>query len=192
MKLIYDLPKGSSYHVVNGKNKLHRFYIAWKNIFERCYSAEFHMKNPSYIGCVMCDDWLYASKFKKWFDANSVDGWQIDKDLLTKDNKMYSPKYCRFVPQSLNALFTGSGKSKGLSPKGVCRHKNGKYIASMRVSGVIKHLGYYHSEDDAKDAYLKAKKEHVLSVLPSYLNLGVCHDLIKSIELRVSEKSSEA
>lgn len=42
-----------------------------------------HKKWPSYIGVTVCDEWRSFMKFREWWLENHVDGWQIDKDLLT-------------------------------------------------------------------------------------------------------------
>lgn len=49
--------------------------------------------------------------------------------------------------------------------KGYCRCKrNGKYEAYINLNGKKKHLGYFHLESDASEAYKKAKKiYHVIN-----------------------------
>ena len=38
-----------------------KYYAAWKNMLERCYSKKFLESRPTYIGTSVCSEWLYAS-----------------------------------------------------------------------------------------------------------------------------------
>lgn len=184
MKPINDLPRGSATEVVGGKKTTRPFYSAWKNMIKRC-SEPFISKHPTYAGCTICDEWLSLSSFKIWFDANSVNGWQLDKDLLVLGNKIYSPKYCRFVPASLNSMFLGCESQRGEFPKGVYLDKAlNKYRSCIYVNGKTTHLGIHETSDEAKDSYDAAKRNQVFVALPIYLEMGVSKDLIKELERR--------
>ena len=84
-------------------------YKCWNSMLKRCYSAKYQEKYPTYKDCRVCDKWLYYSNFKKWYDTNYYEinnkTSQLDKDILIKGNKMYSPDTCVFVPQFINKLF---------------------------------------------------------------------------------------
>ena len=43
----------------------------------------------------------------------------MDKDILVKGNKVYSPDTCRFVPQYINSLLTNAAAIRGELPCGV-------------------------------------------------------------------------
>jgi hypothetical protein len=43
----------------------------------------------------------------------------LDKDILYKGNKIYSPDTCVFVPQEINALFVKNDANRGDLPIGV-------------------------------------------------------------------------
>ena len=101
----------------NGSNL--KFYGTWKHMLERCYSGKFQIKEPSYIGCSVCPDWLVLSNFKEWYDINCRDGLALDKDILIQGNKVYSPVTCRFVPGYINSLMTDDGANRGKLPLGV-------------------------------------------------------------------------
>ena len=45
------------------------YYAAWNRMLERCHSEKYLENNPSYIGTSVCNEWLYASTFKKWMDS---------------------------------------------------------------------------------------------------------------------------
>jgi len=76
-------------------------------MFQRCYSQEFHLKEPSYIGCIVCEEWHDFQNFARFYDTAPYreDGWHLDKDILHKGNKLYAPDMRVFVPpKSINCL----------------------------------------------------------------------------------------
>lgn len=85
---INDLPRGST--KLDGK--AHKFYITWTNMLQRCYDPKWHARYPTYIGCSVVDEWKLLSNFKRWFDSNYIDGYQLDKDFVFTGNKVYSPQ----------------------------------------------------------------------------------------------------
>ena len=85
-----------------------RSYNVWRCILQRCYNQ----KNISYKwygakGVKVCDEWLYYSNFKKWYNDNYIEGFQIDKDIKG-NHKLYSPKTCCFVSASVNVKESNS------------------------------------------------------------------------------------
>lgn len=69
------------------------------NMYNRCYREDYLEKNPQYKGCSICDEWLNDREaFYNWVAENYyiIDGEQIDldKDILVKGNKVYSPDTC--------------------------------------------------------------------------------------------------
>ena len=120
-------------------------YKVWCSMLLRCYDDEFHKKHTTYKDCVVCDEWLNFQNFAKWFYENyyEIDGEVIalDKDILSQNNKIYSPSTCIFVPQRINSIFT--------KRKGVKSHNN-KYEACC--CGI--YLGIF---DNRHDAFLMYK-----------------------------------
>ena len=152
-------------------------YICWKHMLMRCYSAKFQEKQPTYIGCSVCDEWLYYPNFKKWYDNNYYEinnkTSQLDKDILTKGNKVYSPYTCMFVPNFINTLFTKRQNGRGDFPVGVCYHKtNKKYQASLSVfkngKATAKYLGCFNTTDEAFEVYKQAKEKYIKEVADNY------------------------
>lgn len=159
----------------NGK-KLNS-YVCWKDMLQRCYSAKFQEKRPTYKGCCVCADWLYYPNFKKWYDENYYEinnkTSQLDKDILVKGNKVYSPDTCVFVPQFINSLFTKRQNGRGDFPVGVCYHKRDKkYQASLSVfkdgKATVKHLGSFDTVNEAFEVYKKAKEDYIKEVADEY------------------------
>lgn len=108
--------------VINGRAT--PAYDTWTHMLGRCYSPKYHRSHPTYIGCSVCHDWLLFSNFRRWFDNNYIEGFALDKDILIKNNKIYSPDACRFVPHHLNNLLLDRGRDRGRLPLGVTEIKS--------------------------------------------------------------------
>lgn len=148
-------------------------YSIWKRVLRRCYDKKYLEKNPTYKGCTVCDEWLYFSNFKKWFEDRSNgyrDGYHLDKDILIKGNKVYSSDTCCFVPPEINTLITKHDATRGSLPIGVTMttNKNPKYRAVIRMYGKYISIGCYNSAYEAFTAYKSAKEAHVREITEKY------------------------
>jgi hypothetical protein len=147
---------------VNGKY-IHQ-YVIWYNMLTRCHSQKWHEKYPYYRGCTVCDEWLNFQNFAAWYDQNfyQIEGQKmhLDKDILFKRNKVYSPETCVFVPKNINSLFVKCDSVRGKYPVGVCKRNdrvNKPYSVSCNNNkGESIHFGYY---SDIKEAFLVYKKQ---------------------------------
>lgn len=155
-------------NIINKNTIEHKSYTVWYSMIRRCYSDVYHKGHPTYIGCTVCDEWLLFSNFKKWFDENYIEGYALDKDILIKGNKVYSPETCCFVPNEINQLLCNKSKRKHDLPKGVCKTKYNKYIACLSVGNNIKRLGNYNTKEEAFNAYKRAKEEYIKEVANRY------------------------
>lgn len=101
----------------NGKNA--RVYDTWHNMLQRCYDEKYQKKYPTYIGCGASEEFHNFQNFGDWNSKNyyEIEGEQmcLDKDILVKHNKIYSPETCVFVPQTINKLFTKRQNDRGES-----------------------------------------------------------------------------
>lgn len=160
--------------IVGGKNKRYEFqYEYWKNILLRCYGATVKEKHHTYQGCTICEEWLLYENFKKWCDENYYqienERMQIDKDILFKKNKHYSPNTCCFVPDRINCLIIKSDKIRGEYPIGVSyRKKSGLYTASMKKKNRNVWLGDYATPEEAFQAYKIEKEKYIKEVADLY------------------------
>ena len=96
----------SSWRTAGKEDLKFRIYHLWHRMLQRVYSAQFHIKNPFYMGRSVCERWhrlsLFAEDIKKlpnfelW--AASPNGRvMLDKDTLVTGNKEYSPATCCFL-----------------------------------------------------------------------------------------------
>ena len=129
-------------------------------MLQRCYSEEYHHRYPTYIGVKVCDEWLSFMAFRKWWVENQVDGWHMDKDVLS-DDRIYSPDTCIFVPAWLNTFTIDSWASRGEWPIGVCFDRRRRKFESRcrHPFGKNEYLGHFSTPDEAHAAWLARKIE---------------------------------
>ena len=148
----------------NGGYKNKRSYIVWKGMLERCYCDEYLKKHPTYVGCEVCDEWKSYETFEKWYNENyyEIEEYRIDldKDIVKKGNKIYSPQTCVFVPQNINVLFNKNKKFRNKLPLGVSRQGN-RFKSQCSIYGKKVHLGLYGTVEEAFYSY-KTYKENII------------------------------
>ena len=138
------------------------FYVKWKQMLRRCYYPLWHKKYPTYIGCSVCPEWHYFSKFRLWMENQKWEGMALDKDLLVRGNQVYSPDTCCFIPGAINALFASGEKKKNLHlPEGVTLTRNGKYIVQVKIRpGII----YYKTLPTIKESHIHSLEKKIEAV----------------------------
>lgn len=140
-----------------------KIHVVWTAMLERCYSERLQYMYPTYIGCLVCDDWLIFSNFKAWMIQQDYKGNHLDKDILIAGNKVYSPETCVFVSGSINSLLTSRESRLGKYKQGVSLQGR-RFRAHCRSGGNSKHLGYYDTENEAAAVYLNFKSAYVREV----------------------------
>lgn len=134
-------------------------YVVWTAMFQRCYYKK-HI-SAGYEKCTVGEKWHNFQDFADWYEENFIDGFQLDKDILVKDNNIYNPDNCCFVPREINMLFCNK-KSKNKLPIGVhfCNITK-KYISQIRIDGKGKYLGSYIKSEEAFISYKLAKEKEI-------------------------------
>ena len=137
----------------------------WKSMIQRCNSIGLH---PSYDDCYVSADFLDFQRFAEWCNRQSNFGLvdnlgkrlQLDKDLLYKHNKVYSPEACVFVPAEINMFMVKRNGARGNCPIGVCyREKQNKFEANCNLgSGRQKYLGTHATPEQAFAVYKEFKE----------------------------------
>lgn len=142
-------------------------YVIWANMLKRCYSKAISAKNKTYRDISVCEEWLIFSNFKSWLDSYEYrkEGWQLDKDLLVKGNKVYGPDTCVFLPPRLNSLFVKCDSCRGNLPIGVHFDKSRlKYKVTVQNEHDKQSQKRFHTQEEAFSWY-KSEKERVIKVL---------------------------
>lgn len=138
------------------------FYRVWINMLQRCYSEKALAKRPTYAGCLVVDEWHRFSAFRSWMEGQDWEGNQLDKDILCPENKIYGPENCVFVSRTVNMFVTDAKAIRGKCKIGVSwSNYANKFHARCRnpLTKENEHLGYFTSEEDAHQAWLKRKRE---------------------------------
>lgn len=147
---------------VNGKFVSCRFYKTWQDMLKRCYYKKYQEERPTYKGCSVCDEWLVFSNFRNWMENQYWYMMELDKDLLFKGNKVYSPETCIFVSRQLNSFTKEHDATKRDYPVGVKLHKqSGKFQSRCNNPFTAKreHLGYFDCAKEAHKAWKARKHE---------------------------------
>lgn len=159
---------GNDYNNINKKS-----YTTWINMLKRCYDKDFKSKHPTYKNCIICEEWKCYSNFNRWYNKNYYEIKNeimcLDKDILLKGNKIYSPTTCVFVPEKINNLFIKSDNSRGKYPIGVCKFKN-KFSAGCNKNEKHIHLGYFNTIQNAFDVYKQEKEKYIKQIADKYKN----------------------
>lgn len=138
------------------------YYSVWSSMLMRCYSDKYQEKSPTYKGCSVSEEWLTFPNFRAWMIQQDYRGKELDKDLLFKGNKVYSPETCVFVSKMVNLFMSGSDAKRGKYLIGVhwCKEA-GKFVAQCSNPFLNKreNLGYFDNEKEAHEAWRTKKNE---------------------------------
>ena len=141
-------------------------YNLWYSMLRRCYSDNSKKKHPTYKDCEVSDNFKSYEYFYEWCNKQigfGNDGFELDKDLLIKGNKIYSESTCVFIPREINSLLIKREASRGEYLIGVYWDKRDKaFVAQVSQSkGKRERLGYFNNEIEAFNAYKVAKESFV-------------------------------
>jgi hypothetical protein len=163
---------GKETTTINGKKI--KSYACWKGMLKRCYDNKFKLKYPTYKDVTCCDEWLYYKNFKEWYSENyyEIEGEKMDleKDILVKGNKVYSPETCLFVPHRINEMFVKNNIKRGHLPIGVMHNKKrDKYrVQCNDGNGNQVALGFYLTIEEAFNVYKQYKETLIKRVADFY------------------------
>ncbi len=135
----------------------------WKDILRRGYCIEFKNKNVAYKNATVSAEWHNFQNFAEWFENNHITDFALDKDILIKGNKQYSPETCCFVPQEINNLFTKREANRGDLPIGVFKNRNKYALSCNRGHMEIKQKSF-DTPEECFNYYKFHKEKHIEEV----------------------------
>ena len=149
---------------ISGRNT--KEYVLWKSMLQRCYSDAYQKKQPTYEGCEVSDNFKSYEYFHEWCNKQigfGVNGFELDKDLLIKGNKLYSEDSCVFIPADVNLVLTKRTASRGKHLIGVYwSNTNKAFVARVaKNKGKQEYLGSFKTELEAFNAYKEAKEAFI-------------------------------
>lgn len=168
INLFYPSVEGIGYlgvgqHKASKSRKKTKAYSKWCGILNRGYSLLHRNTHPSYEGVTVCEEWHNFQNFGNWFEDNYKDGFELDKDILIKGNKIYSPDMCVFVPHEINMLFVKCNNIRGKHPIGITKHGN-IFRVYCRHYGKNILIGTFSTIEEAFQNYKTAKELHIKEV----------------------------
>ncbi len=153
----------------DSKNKA---YTHWNHMMQRCYTDNY---GDTYTEAFVADTWHNYQNFAKWFETNWVGNSDValDKDILIKGNKCYSPDTCCLVPENLNNFTCKADAIRGELPIGVRSRdypEYTRYQAVMYKYGKLVHLGEFSSIKSAFQKYKEEKEKHAKILADKYFS----------------------
>lgn len=139
-------------------------HSVWKGMLDRCYSER---EIEAYKYCIVSEEFHNATYFKEWYvkqKGSHRDDFQLDKDILSEDCKIYAEDTCVLVPREVNIFFAKTGARthnnfKDTSyPVGVSWHKGMRKFKSVYNNGGDRVESYHDNEWSAFLAYKQAKE----------------------------------
>lgn len=135
----------------------------WVGMLSRCYHPNLLERNPTYADCSVAEVWHNFQNFVLWFENFYKEGWEIDKDLMSENGKIYSPETCCFLPKKLNLLLSELDKDSC----GFYSDKRNKVKTyTVRYNG--ENLGTFRNKEDASKAYFDYKFPYIIGVIESF------------------------
>lgn len=179
--------KGKYCTSINGRNT--KEFKIWRKMLERCYRPESWVKNPTYKGCEVSENFKNFQYFAEWCH-NQVgfnnEGWELDKDILS--GEIYSENTCCFIPLRLNLFIsTLEKKCVGKFPTGVTP-RGDKFRACIKYDGKVKYLGTHNTVEQAYEAYLSEKLK-AFAIEIDLVRGSVSPVVIEALERMLTEKS---
>lgn len=181
----------------NGKDT--KEYKTWTDVLKRCFDKKEKQRYPTYKKVTCCDEWLLFEKFYEWlhkqpnFDRWLIGGrWAIDKDILIKGNKIYSPDTCCLVPENVNALFNKHDAKRGKYPIGVNKVQNGFQARCMNpLLNKRECIGIYPTPEKAFYAYKQYKEKLIKQVAQIEFDNGnitkECYEAMMNYEVEITD-----
>lgn len=175
-------------------------YSTWCGMLERCYNEENFKKRPTYEPCEVCKEWMYFENFYDWIHSQdnceqwlSLDRSAIDKDIIIKHNKIYSPDTCCLVPLAINLLFIRQESARGGLPIGVHYHNEAKGYAAQITdkNNKVKYSGIFATPELAFQHYKKEKEKKIKIIAQEEFKKGnitkKCYDAMMTYEVEITD-----
>lgn len=188
---------GEKYPIYENDKKI-KEYNTWCSMLERCYSEKYKNKYRAYKNVTCCEEWLLFDNFYEWLHSQeNFDKWlnsdyfAIDKDILKKGNKIYSPETCCLVPINVNTLFTKLNY-KGNMLVGIGKNGNG-FQARLKnpLTNKREYLGTYPTQEQAFEVFKHRKEDIIKQVAKNeYLNNNItkqCYEAMMNYKVELDD-----
>lgn len=160
-------------------------YACWESMMRRVYNPQDEANALTYKGCTVCEEWHNFQNFAEWCQTQKgfgVQGFQIDKDILVKGNRCYSPNACCFVPKHINSAVTGIKVFNQSGYAGVEENANSNYSAGITMNSVGVHLGTFETKEKAYFIYTAIKEAYIRSLAEIYKE-EIANDVYEALKI---------
>jgi hypothetical protein len=136
--------------------------LLFSSMHQRCKINGIQQKlKPNYVGCTTSENFKCFQFFTDWchkqIGYNNL--FQLDKDILIKNNKLYSENTCVFIPKGLNTFLTNTREQKGKNLIGAAPYNNSfKFRSYISINNKRTVLGIFNTEILAHHAWITAKE----------------------------------
>ena len=171
-KLVCGVGVNDGEYKARAGGKISTEYAAWKNMLKRCFVDDHITRSVTYSGCTVSNNFKNYSFFYEWYQDQVKDksmNFDLDKDLLFKNNKHYSEETCLLIPSYINVALTNRRNARGDYPVGVHYHKPlNKFRAQLNIYGKRVHIGYYEDIFSAFQAYKENRELYIKELAKKY------------------------
>lgn len=169
-----------------GKGKYtskHKSFLLWQGVLQRCYHEKAQEKYPTYKGVTVCEEWHNFQNFAKWYEhhhTSCMEHWDIDKDILCPECKVYSPETCTFVPRIINTFYRTAFSSDGL-PKNISKVGK-KYKVIFKHREEVFYIGTFDLLDKAIEECGIGRSKIIKKLAEEYKEC-LCYEIYKKLTL---------
>lgn len=160
-----------------------REYGVWSAMMDRCYGRTDKDTARVYGDCVVSDDWQNFQVFAEWCQTQQElhhKGYALDKDILLKNNRVYGPYFCAFVPAHINSAVTLEKHTNTTGYPGVWVNGSGGFTAEITTNGSVQSLGTFKSAVIAYTVY-RAMKEAYVKTLATVYKDGISEKVFEAL-----------
>ncbi|AHK11454.1 homing endonuclease HNH [Shewanella sp. phage 1/40] len=151
-----------------GNGAVDKAYKKWEAMIRRVYptNEKDARKYPTYKDCTITKNWFNFQNFARWFLDNYITlDCELDKDLLIKGNKFYSPSTCTLIPKEINTTLTKNDAGRSVLGIGVSIRASGNFRSNSKDGGCFSNSG------DAFLEYKYCKEGRLKSLAEKYKTL---------------------
>lgn len=174
-------------------------YKTWDNMLKRCFSRKLKNEQPTYKDVSCCNEWLLFDNFYEWIHSQdnfwqwkSSDRYALEKDILVKNNKIYSSETCCLVPPNVNCLFLKRKANRGELPIGV--QKSGVFFLATchnPFTNKSERLGIYQTVEETFQAYKRYKEYLIKKVAEIEFSKGnitkKCYNAMMNYQVEIDD-----
>jgi hypothetical protein len=153
-----------------------KIYRHWVKLLDRLTDTG-RPANARYRDCTVTALWHNFQNFAAWAARQPYFEYKdacLDKDLVVKGNRHYSPDTCCFLPNIVNVFISSHYEKESGLPEGVNiihpKTQNSKvgYVARCHFLGKREYLGYYDCPDVAGRVYKERKLAAAFALAEKY------------------------